>query len=104
MLPDAKDALTTHESKVFLNAVVYSLIDDYQKWVEEKRKAELEKRSLVAFPGKIGFFPTACSGPKQAGHRRVRVLAGRIRSNQAHLRRRQGDPGAYAPCAPGRTC
>jgi translation initiation factor 5B len=83
MLPDAKDALTTHESKVFLNAVVYGLIDDYQKWVEEeKRRAEADKRSLVAFPGKIRVLPNCVFRASKPAIVGVRVLAGRIRNNQ----------------------
>jgi translation initiation factor 5B len=83
MLPDAKDALTTHESKVFMNAVVYGLIEDYQKWVEEqKRLAEAEKRSLVAFPGKIKVLPNCVFRASKPAIVGVRVLAGRIRNNQ----------------------
>ena len=35
MLPDAKDALPNHDAKIFLNDVVYGLIDDYKLWVAE---------------------------------------------------------------------
>ncbi|HRU12140.1 MAG TPA: translation initiation factor IF-2, partial [Methanomassiliicoccales archaeon] len=83
MLPDAKDALTTHQSKVFLNAVVYGLIDDYLKWVEEeKRRAEEEKRALTAFPGKIRVLPDCVFRASKPAIVGVRVLAGRIRTNQ----------------------
>jgi len=83
MLPDAKDALAVNPSKVFLNNVVYGLIDDYQRWVEEeKRKAEAEKRSLVAFPGKIRVLPNCVFRASKPAIVGVRVLAGRIRNNQ----------------------
>ena len=83
MLPDAKEALLHHTSKVFINEVVYGLIDDYQRWVgEEKRKAELEKRSLVAFPGKIKILPNCIFRASKPAIVGVRVLAGRIRTGQ----------------------
>jgi len=83
MLPDAKEALLHHTSKVFINEVVYGLIDDYQRWVgEEKRKAELEKRSLVAFPGKIKILPNCIFRTSKPAIVGVRVLAGRIRTGQ----------------------
>lgn len=83
MLPDAKEALLNHNAKVFTNDVVYGLIDDYQKWVEEeKRKAELAKRALVAFPGKIKILPNCVFRASKPAIVGVRVLAGRIRNNQ----------------------
>ena len=83
MLPDAKDALLISDSKVFTNDVVYGLIDEYQKWVgEEKRRAEAQKRSLVAFPGKIKVLPNCIFRASKPAIVGVRVLAGRIRNNQ----------------------
>ena len=37
LLPEAKEALPNYPLKVFTNDVVYRLIEDYQKWVEEER-------------------------------------------------------------------
>ncbi|MCG7841312.1 MAG: translation initiation factor IF-2, partial [Methanomassiliicoccales archaeon] len=94
MLPDAKEALLHHTSKVFINEVVYGLIDDYQRWVgEEKRKAELEKRSLVAFPGKIKILPNCIFRASKPAIVGVRVLAGRIRTGQKLITRDGKDLG-----------
>ncbi|MBN1109500.1 MAG: translation initiation factor IF-2 [Methanomassiliicoccales archaeon] len=83
LLPDAKEALHTSQSKVLVNEVVYGLIEDYQRWVEdEKRKAEAEKRSLVAFPGKIKILPDCVFRASKPAIVGVRVLAGRIRNGQ----------------------
>jgi len=83
ILPDAKETLLNHGAKVFTNDVVYGLIDDYQKWVEEeKRKAEVQKRALVAFPGKIKILPNCVFRASKPAIVGVRVLAGRIRNNQ----------------------
>ncbi|MCU0861040.1 MAG: translation initiation factor IF-2 [Methanomassiliicoccales archaeon] len=94
MLPDAKEALPGYPVKVFLNNVVYGLIDDYKAWVaEEKRKAEEAKRGLVAFPGKVRLLPNCVfriSKPAIVG---VRVLGGRIRTGQTLLDREGNDIG-----------
>jgi len=83
MLPDAKDALPNYDAKVFLNNVVYGLIDDYQKYVvEEKRKAEEAKRALTSFPGKIKILPNCVFRVSKPAIVGVRVLSGRIRNNQ----------------------
>ncbi|HXZ24496.1 MAG TPA: translation initiation factor IF-2, partial [Methanomassiliicoccales archaeon] len=83
ILPDAKEVLPSYETKVFLNDIVYGLIDDYKKWVvEEKRKAEEAKRGLIAFPGKIKLLPNCVFRVSKPAIVGVRVLAGRIRTGQ----------------------
>jgi translation initiation factor 5B len=83
MLPDAKEIMASNEAKVFLNDIVYGLIDDYKKWLaEEKHKAEEEKRLLVAFPGKIKLLPNCVFRVSKPAIVGVRVLAGRIRTGQ----------------------
>ena len=83
MLPDAKDSLPNHDAKIFLNDVVYGLIDDYKLWVAEvQRKAELDKRSLVAFPGKVRMLPNCVFRVSKPAIFGVRVLTGRIRTGQ----------------------
>jgi translation initiation factor 5B len=49
---------------------------------EQKRLAEAEKRSLVAFPGKIRVLPNCVFRASKPAIVGVRVLAGRIRNNQ----------------------
>ena len=87
MLPDAKDALPNYPNiRVFTNDVVYRLIEDYQKWVEdEKRRLDLEKRSEFAFPGKIRLLPNCVFRVSKPAIVGVRVLAGRIRPGQTLL-------------------
>jgi len=84
MLPDAKDAVLSHPNmKVFTNDVVYRLIEDYSKWVEEeKRRIDLEKRSEYAFPGKIKILPNCVFRVSKPAIVGVRVLGGRIRPGQ----------------------
>ncbi|WP_019178630.1 translation initiation factor IF-2 [Methanomassiliicoccus luminyensis] len=87
MLPDAKDALPNYSNiKVFTNDVVYRLIEDYQKWVEdEKRRLDLEKRAEYAFPGKVRLLPNCVFRVSKPAIVGVRVLAGRIRPGQTLL-------------------
>jgi translation initiation factor 5B len=86
MLPEAKDALPNYPLKVFTNDVVYRLIEDYQKWVEEeKRRLDVEKRSEFAFPGKVRLLPNCVFRVSKPAIVGVRVLAGRIRPGQTLL-------------------
>jgi translation initiation factor 5B len=83
ILPDAKEAMANSQAKVFLNDVVYGLVEDYQRWVEEeKRKAELAKRALTSFPGKFRLLPNCVFRVSKPAIVGVRVLAGRIRNGQ----------------------
>lgn len=86
MLPEARDALPNYPLKVFTNNVVYRLIEDYQKWVEEeKRRMDAEKRAEYAFPGKIKLLPNCVFRTSKPAIVGVRVLAGRIRPGQSLL-------------------
>ena len=88
MLPDAKDAMASHDVKVFSNDVVYGLIEEYQKWVvEEKRKAEEAKRAAVSFPAKFRILPNCVFRVSKPAIVGVRVLAGRLRNNMAVIDR-----------------
>jgi len=83
MLPEAKEAVTNYPVKVFTNDVVYRLIEDYQKWVEEeKRRIEDSKRAEFAFPGKIRVLPNCVFRVSKPAIVGVRVLSGRIRTGQ----------------------
>jgi translation initiation factor 5B len=86
LLPEAKEALPNYPLKVFTNDVVYRLIEDYQKWVEEeKRRMDVEKRSEFAFPGKVRLLPNCVFRASKPAIVGVRVLAGRIRPGQTLL-------------------
>ena len=86
LLPEAKDALPNYSLKVFTNDVVYRLIEDYQKWMdEEKRRLDTEKRAEFAFPGKVKLLPNCVFRASKPAIVGVRVLAGRIRPGQTLL-------------------
>ncbi|HLC92576.1 MAG TPA: translation initiation factor IF-2 [archaeon] len=66
--------------KIFVNDVVYRLLEDYDKWIkEEKDKEKKEKLSSVVLPAKFQILQGLVfrhSGPAIVG---VRVLEGKIR-------------------------
>jgi translation initiation factor 5B len=88
VLPDAKTELELHpDTSVILNNIIYKLVEDYQAWVEnKKRELEKEKRAEIVHPGMIKILPEhvfRISKPAIVG---VRVLAGRIRVDQRLMR------------------
>jgi translation initiation factor 5B len=94
ILPDAKEVMSAYPVKVFLNDVVYGLIDDYKLWMsEEKRKAEAAKRALTAFPGKVKLLPNCVFRVSKPAIVGVRVLGGRIRTGQILLDKEGNDIG-----------
>ena len=94
LLPEAKEALPNYPLKVFTNDVVYRLIEDYLKWVEEeKRRMDIEKRAEFAFPGKVKLLPNCVFRASKPAIVGVRVLAGRIRPGQTLLSTEGADIG-----------
>jgi translation initiation factor 5B len=89
ILPDAKEELEKGMDNITLisNNVIYKLIEDYEKWYEEKSiELEKEKRGEIVFPGMFKVLPDhifRVSKPAVVG---VRVLAGRLRVGQGILR------------------
>jgi translation initiation factor 5B len=52
--PDALDAAKTTKAKILTNAVIYKLIEDFEKWQEQERKAqEAKKLDVLTRPCKI---------------------------------------------------
>jgi len=88
VLPDAREELLKNpDVKILESDVIYRLIEDFQKWREERvRQLEEEKRQQLVFPGKIlvlGEYVFNISKPAIFG---VRVLAGRIRAGDSLMK------------------
>ena len=88
ILPDAKEELqASPQVKTLENDVIYRLIEDFQKWKEERlRELEEEKRREMTFPGKIlvlGDYVFRTSKPAIFG---VRILAGKLRNGDSLLK------------------
>jgi len=83
VLPEAKEALQDSGIKVFLNDVVYKLIEEYDEWrYKERSRIETDKRSQFAFPGKIRILPGCVFRVSKPAIVGVRLLSGRIRPGQ----------------------
>jgi len=82
MLPDAREELQRSEVKIFQNDVIYRLIEDYQKWVNEER-ARLEKKrfELIIRPGRFRLIPGYVFRQSKPAVVGVEVLGGVIKTN-----------------------
>lgn len=88
--PEAKMELESADAqdvKVFEGDVIYRLVEDYQKWSDDK-KLELDKlkRGELVYPGMVKVLQDCVFRVSKPAIVGVRVLAGRIRSGQALLR------------------
>ncbi|TET89830.1 MAG: translation initiation factor IF-2 [Methanomassiliicoccales archaeon] len=87
ILPDAKEEMRISGAHVIQDRVVYKLVEDYQAWVDEKKRGiEAEKRMEITYPGKILLLPDCCFRVSKPAIFGARVLAGRIRPGQRLLR------------------
>jgi translation initiation factor 5B len=87
ILPSASDEIKTSPVKVFSSKVIYQLIEDYQKWIEdaEERKKK-EWLDAIIRPAKIKVIPKLIfrfSKPAIAG---VEVLDGTVKQGYVLLR------------------
>jgi len=81
ILPEAREELENSDVTVFNKDVIYTIMEEYDEWVE-KKKAELERtrREEFTHPGMIKFLPEyvfRMSHPAVIG---VRILGGRIKT------------------------
>ena len=79
VLPEAAEIVPGSDVKVISGDVIYSLLDNFLKWSDEKRREELLKsRKEMVFPAKMLIMPNhvfRLSKPAIVG---VRILAGQI--------------------------
>ena len=80
VLPDAKNEAKAREVQIFLNDIVYPLVEEYRAWMESERKTQVQKEmgSLI-LPGKIMVLPNHVFRKSKPAIFGVRVLGGRIR-------------------------
>ncbi|HEX9340428.1 MAG TPA: translation initiation factor IF-2 [Thermoplasmata archaeon] len=93
ILPDAKTSRLEHPNLALLESdVIYRLIEDYQAWREERKRAiEAASRKAMAYPAKLLFLGEHVFRTSKPAIFGVRILAGRIRSGEA-LMREDGRP------------
>ncbi len=87
MLPDAKDAILEHDVKLIQGDIVYKLIEDYEEWLEaKKRELDSDSRSEIVYPGKAVILPDCIFRVSKPAIVGVRILAGRLRTGQRLIR------------------
>ncbi|MBI4406865.1 translation initiation factor IF-2, partial [Candidatus Micrarchaeota archaeon] len=83
---EAEKEMQEREVKLFNENVIYNLLENYQRWVEEEKAAERKNAfEQLMFPGKIKILPGHCfrvSSPLICG---IEVLEGRIRKGASLL-------------------
>ena len=79
-LPEALDEAKRLQVKIFQDNVIYRLLEDYERWVEEEKKAErLRQLNALVRPGKFRILPGYVfrrSDPAIVG---VEILGGVVR-------------------------
>ncbi len=81
ILPDAKEIALQNEIPVFINDVIYRLIEDYENWVkEEKEKEKREREERLTTPAKIKILPGCVFRQSKPAIVGVEVLGGKIRT------------------------
>ena len=80
VLPDAQEEAKTRGVPIFLNDIVYHLVEEYRAWTETERKAQVQKEmDTLILPGKIMVLPNYVFRKSKPAIFGVRVLGGRIR-------------------------
>jgi translation initiation factor 5B len=86
-LPDVAELADHHDVKIITNNVIYKIVEDHEVWFRNrKRELEEERRSEYAHPAKFLVMRDhtfRISKPAVVG---IRILAGRIRSDQSVMR------------------
>ncbi|NJD75589.1 MAG: translation initiation factor IF-2 [Candidatus Methanoperedens sp.] len=82
LLPDAKEELTGSDIKLFINNVIYKLIEDYKKWVTEQKQIIQKKRyETIIKPGRFMILPDCTFRQSKPAVVGVRVMGGVIKTN-----------------------
>jgi len=82
VLPDAKEELVGSNIRLFINDVIYRLIEDYKKWVlEQKQLLEKKRYETIIKPGRFVILPDCTFRQSKPAVVGVRVLGGVIKTN-----------------------
>jgi translation initiation factor 5B len=82
VLPDAKEKAQFSDIKMFVNDVIYKLIDDYKEWVEEKKALSQNTISeMIVKPGRFTILPDYVFRQSKPAVVGVKVNGGIIKTN-----------------------
>ncbi|MCX9013418.1 MAG: translation initiation factor IF-2 [Candidatus Methanoperedens sp.] len=81
VLPDAREELADTGIKLFVNDVIYKLIEDYRDWVlEQKQLMEKSRYEAIIKPGRFKILPDCTFRQSKPAVVGVRVLGGIIKT------------------------
>jgi translation initiation factor 5B len=87
LLPDAILEVQKSNVPVFKSDVIYSLIDSYEDWVEEKKmQMEQERLEAIIRPGSMMLLPDCVFRQSKPAIVGVRILGGSVRSQVSLIR------------------
>jgi len=82
ILPDAREEITGSDIKVFINNIIYKLIEDYKKWVvEQKVLIEKKRYETIIKPGRFIILPDCTFRQSKPAVVGVRVMGGIIKTS-----------------------
>jgi len=80
LLPDAEEEASKEGLLIFRSNVIYHLIEEYQRWLEQEKAKGIEAQlQLLTLPGKIRILPGHVFRRSKPAIVGVEVIAGRIR-------------------------
>ncbi len=87
ILPEAKEELTTSETTMFHNDVIYTIMEQYEEWIDKKKEElDQQRRGDFMHPGMLRFLPEYVFRVNHPAIIGVRILAGRIRDGMRLMR------------------
>ncbi len=87
ILPEAQEEIEQSDMKVFLNDVIYRLVDEYKDWVrEEAERSKKETFETITTPGKIKVLPGFVFRKSKPAVFGVEVLGGKIKAKKRLIR------------------
>ncbi|WP_407356955.1 translation initiation factor IF-2 [Methanolobus sp. WCC5] len=82
LLPDAKEKIQSTDVKLFMNDVIYRLIDDYKDWVKKQKElAEKEISDTIIKPGRFQIMPDCTFRQSKPAVVGVKIIGGMVRTN-----------------------
>jgi translation initiation factor 5B len=87
ILPDAKDAAEKLGVDLFVNEVIYKLVEDYQEWLEQQKTLRGKKRyEAIVRPGKLKIMPGFVFRQSKPAIVGIQVLGGTLRTGVSLVR------------------
>ncbi len=87
VLPDAKEAAEMSNVRLFVNDVIYGLIDEYQTWAEKQKTLYGKKRyETIVRPGKFKILPGYVFRQNKPAIVGIQVLGGTLRNGVSLVR------------------